>query len=525
MILPQLFEDKMRGLLKENFIEYKESFEKEHFSGLRINTLKMNQEDVSTIIPIAVEKISYIPNGYYFNSMEQPARHPYYHAGLYYLQEPSAMTPASFLPITPGDKVLDICAAPGGKSTELAAKLQGKGLLVTNDISNSRAKALLKNIELFGVHNAIVMSESPDKMEGYFTEYFDKILVDAPCSGEGMFRKIPSMIKNWEEVGVDYYCKLQKDIIISAAKMLKKGGMLLFSTCTFSPEENEGTIHYLLEQFPEFKVVSPYNYISDENLDFVGFDNGHPDWIEGSPQIKNAVRLWPHKINGEGHFICLLQKGEVPSLRAELKAWGEEEVSILIEDTLLSEEKHKAHKNKKVKTDKHSGNLSKSVSRDGYSKHGKNERNSEKSSYASNVEEILELKEVKEFLSNLSLEFERSRLLYLDEKLYYLPEESPNLKGLRLLRNGLLIGEIKKNRFEASHCLALAIKADEYSKRIDYNLDSIDVIKYLKGETMEVSEELESGLYLICVEHYPLGWAKISGGILKNKYNPGWRWM
>ncbi|MDI9488797.1 MAG: RsmB/NOP family class I SAM-dependent RNA methyltransferase, partial [Bacillota bacterium] len=235
MNLPRLFEDRMRNLLGDEYEEYLKCYHKPYYGGIRVNTLKLSPEEFENLCPFSIKKIPWIPNGYFYDTNEQPARHPYYYAGLYYIQEPSAMTPASLLPVKPGEKVLDLCAAPGGKSTELGAKLQGKGLLVSNDISNSRAKALLKNIELFGIKNAYVLSESPNRLAEHFPQYFDKILVDAPCSGEGMFRKSPSIMKNWEQYGVDYYNKLQKEIIIYAAKMLKPGGMMLYSTCTFSP--------------------------------------------------------------------------------------------------------------------------------------------------------------------------------------------------------------------------------------------------------------------------------------------------
>lgn len=461
MILPELFEAKMKELLKEEYEVYQDSFNQNHYSGLRINTLKITKEEFIKISPFELEQIPYIENGFYCNAEEQPARHPYYHAGLYYLQEPSAMTPASLLPVKPGDKVLDLCAAPGGKSTELAAKLQGRGVLVTNDISNSRAKALLKNIELFGVHNGIVMSEAPDKLERYFHKYFDKILVDAPCSGEGMFRKVPSMIKNWEEHGVDYYSNIQRDIIISAAKMLKPGGKMLYSTCTFSPEENEGTIAYLLNEFPEFRVINPLSKDNDNGVTYDGFEPGRPEWVNGPEELKNAVRLWPHKIKGEGHFICLLEKTGEPD------------------------------------------NIAKS-----------------------NEKKVVNLsKEVEEFLSNINFKIDRESLQVHEDKLYLMPKELPSLKGLRLLRMGLLLGEMKKNRFEPSHALAVALKSTDYKNVINLRGDDPNVIKYLKCETITLDDDYKDGFSLICVDGYPLGWGKLTGYTLKNKYIPGWRWM
>jgi NOL1/NOP2/sun family putative RNA methylase len=464
MKLPKLFEDRMKELLKEEYEAFEESYNQPHYSGLRVNTLKLTPGEFEKITPYEIKRIPWIENGYYYNSKEQPARHPHYHGGLYYIQEPSAMTPANLLPVNPGDKVLDLCAAPGGKSTELGAKLKGEGVLVTNDISNSRAKALLKNIELFGISNAVVMSEAPAKLATYFPGYFDKILVDAPCSGEGMFRKSPSIMKNWEQYGVEYYNKLQKEIILQAAAMLKPGGMMLYSTCTFSPEENEGTIAFLLKEHPEFKVINPLEYKNPDakGVTYEGFSPGHPEWVDGPEELKNCIRLWPHKISGEGHFITLLKKDENYPL--------EEKLSEQRKESKLS-------------------------------------------------------KEALEFLQELTFPIDFSRIDIREDRLYLIPNGLPNLKGLRILRLGLLLGEMKKNRFEPSQALANALKIQEYKYTIDLEGSNPDAIRYLKCETIEVSEQYQDGWQLICVDGYPLGWGKLSGGTLKNKYLPGWRWM
>ena len=189
MELPQKFCDEMRRMLGGEYEAYLSSMNDRRKYGLRVNTLKITVEEFERICPFEITKIPYVQNGYYYDGDEvQPSRHPYYFAGLYYLQDPSAMTPASRLPVDEGDTVLDLCAAPGGKATELAARLNRTGLLVANDISSKRAKALLKNIELFGVENSFIVTEYPAKLREYFTGFFDKILIDAPCSGEGMFR-------------------------------------------------------------------------------------------------------------------------------------------------------------------------------------------------------------------------------------------------------------------------------------------------------------------------------------------------
>ena len=158
--LPERFEEKMQCLLGSEFEEYIRCYEEPRYYGLRVNTRKISVEDFLKIAPFPLTPIPWIENGFYYDGEQvAPAKHPYYFAGLYYLQEPSAMTPANRLPVSPGERVLDVCAAPGGKATELGAKLMGEGVLVANDISSSRAKGLLKNLEVFGIGNMLVLSE------------------------------------------------------------------------------------------------------------------------------------------------------------------------------------------------------------------------------------------------------------------------------------------------------------------------------------------------------------------------------
>lgn len=488
VILPELFKDRMKELLGSEYEAYEACFQDRHYGGLRVNTLKVKATEYEHLSPIKLRRVPWIKNGYFYEEKEQPAKHPYYYAGLYYLQEPSAMTPASLLPVKPGDKVLDLCAAPGGKSTELAAKLKGKGLLVANDISNSRAKALLKNIELFGVKNAIVVSEAPAKLTETFTGYFDKILVDAPCSGEGMFRKSPAIIKNWEQYGVDYYNKLQKEIILSAVTMLKPGGYMLYSTCTFSPEENEGTMKFLLEQAPEMELVpavpEPFmteaefqrlteedkerlSYIkNDDSVSYEGFDFGKPEWMDGAQEeIKHGLRLWPHRIEGEGHFVALLRKRP-------------DKEECRFEPYLPTSKEQKA------------------ISQ-----------------------------EAKDFLTGLNMDIDMKRVMVKDERLYLLPEGIVDLKGLRILRSGLFLGEMKKNRFEPSQALANALSMQEFDNVYNLEAKDEDVIRYLKCEAIEIKKPCKDGWLLVCVDGYPLGFGKYSKGKFKNKYLPGWRMM
>ena len=233
---------------EEGTYSYLASYKLPKYQGLRVNTLKLSLEEWEKINPFtSLKTVPWCKEGFYYDAHEKPGKHPYYFAGLYYIQEPSAMSPGAYLPIEPGDRVLDMCAAPGGISTQLAASMKQEGVIVSNDISASRVKALLKNLENFGNRNGIVTSETSEKLASKWPGYFDKILIDAPCSGEGMCRKNESATKSWEAYGVQHCANLQRTILEDAVTLLKSDGMILYSTCTFSPEENEGMIDEFLK--------------------------------------------------------------------------------------------------------------------------------------------------------------------------------------------------------------------------------------------------------------------------------------
>lgn len=378
------------------------------------------------------------------------------------------MAPAAVLPVCPGDKVLDLCAAPGGKSTELGARLQGEGLLVSNDISNSRAKALLKNLELFGIPNICVTSETPEKLASVFGPYFDKILVDAPCSGEGMFRKDPDLIKSWLERGPEYYAPIQRQILKSAAAMLKPGGMLLYSTCTFAKLEDEDTIQWILEEEPDLELVpiEPWEGACG------GFD--------GMP----VIRLFPHKIEGEGHFLALLRKKGTQAPDG--------------------------------------GKFSGSIGSD-------NRSGAASGKDSAQVRRLEQESDFGQWEAMLTQALDHSRIMVRDGMIYYLPKCFDRSWNLRYLRTGLLLGEWKKNRFEPSQAAAMALPMKEFSQTVSLSAEDDRTIRYLKGETVfptpEESSGLKKGWVLIGVDGYPLGWAKYTGSNFKNKYYPGWRWQ
>lgn len=457
MDFPVTFTEKMKAILQDEYEDFLKGYERTRHYGLRVNRTKLSAEKFERMSLYDLKKVPWIDNAFEYDESVSPAKHPYYFAGLYYLQEPSAMTPANLLPIEPGDRVLDLCAAPGGKATELGAKLNHTGLLVANDISNSRAKALLKNIELFGIPNVLVTSEPPEKLAGKFPGFFDKILIDAPCSGEGMFRKNPGMMKDWETYGPKHYSELQRSIVPHAIRMLKPGGMLLYSTCTFSPEENEGTVKFMLELDPDLEVVEIPNR-------YEGFAPGRPELIEGgTDDLKNCVRIWPHKMNGEGHFIALLhKKGE----------------------TVSQTEKHKKEKP---------------------------------------LPALLQ-----EFMKDCSYPIDGNDIEIQEDRVYLMPEGIKGIKGLRFLRSGLLLGTLTKDRFEPSQAFAMVLKKDQYKAVIDLPAMDHRVIRYLKGETIEVDDlplKRQKGWQLVCVDGFPLGWGKLVNGSLRNKYLPGWRWQ
>lgn len=463
MKLPLLFEEKMRELLKDEFSDYIACYEEPRYYGLRVNTGKISVSEFERICPFEIRPIPWVENGFYYDGDTVfPSKHPYYHAGLYYLQEPSAMTPASRLPVLPGERVLDLCAAPGGKATELGAKLGRDGVLAANDLSSSRAKGLLKNIEVFGIGNVIVLSEEPGRLKKHFLEYFDKILIDAPCSGEGMFRKDKKMAKAWEEHGPEFFSPIQKGLVLQAAEMLRPGGLLLYSTCTFDGRENEQVIEHLLEHFPEFTVLPVEAY--------EGFAEGMPEVSEsGDERLKDTVRIFPHRMKGEGHYVALLKKGED-------KGGSGAAGAVSFRETAAGK-----------------GRLP---------------------------------EELAAFFGELDVLFEKSRIDIRGEKAYYMPEGLPDMRGMRFLRTGLLLGELKKKRFEPSQALAMYLKKDECRKTIDFSSQDERVFRYLKGETLEVCDlagQDAAGWHLVCVDSYPLGWGKLAGGMIKNKYLPGWR--
>lgn len=484
-MLPEKFLERMQNMLGEEYPAFLESLSGKRYRALRLNPLKTRIQEGKEKLPFALSPVPWTKNGFYYEEEEQPGKHPYHEAGLYYIQEPSAMAPVPCLmeerasaatipkqqedvsaaaipeqqekPVLP-ERVLDLCAAPGGKSTQIAEYMRGCGMLITNEIHPQRAKILSENIERMGISNAIVLNETPESLSKRFIAFFDRILVDAPCSGEGMFRKNDNAGEEWSEENVALCAERQDGILDCAAMMLKPGGRLVYSTCTFAPAEDEGSVSRFLET--------------------------HPDFC-----LEKEERLMPHKIKGEGHFLAVLHR--------------------------------------------EGGQLS--------------------SAATAGTEKSLTLKDCREFLDfakeALTIPAEELTagkiLLRFGEQLYLAPAETPSLRGLKVLRPGLHLGTVKKNRFEPSHALALFLKKEQAVHAVNLAGDGTAVRKYLEGQTLTIGEgcdvemahiitrgrmaaeqadvSLPKGWCLVCVDGYSLGWGKAAGAVLKNHYPKGLR--
>ena len=452
--LPDAFHDRMRHMLGYESNAFFDSLNNDSNKGLRVNTLKITSDIFLLQAPWNMEPVPWVENAFFCPEGENPASHIFYKAGLYYLQEPSAMTPADRLPVEPGEKVLDLCAAPGGKATALAAKLQGRGLIVANEVNAARAKALLYNMEVFGVTNALITNERADVLEKRFPEFFDKILVDAPCSGEGMFRKEEKAVSTWSEEKVRKCAAIQEGLLRNAVRMLRPGGMLMYSTCTFSKEENEENVSRLLEGFPEMKLVRIKGY--------EGFSEGFPVGGPYDQELKKTVRIWPHRMRGEGHFLALFEKEPdgagigSPEKRLTLKKPGKEESRL-----------------------------------------------------------------IGLFLSDAGIRCDPGRIEVRGERAFYMPELPEAARGLKILRSGLYLGDLKKNRFEPSQAFALSLDESGYRYCVDLAGDGQRSAAFLRGENIRAAEAdsfPEKTWILVTAGGHGLSWCKKNKEILKNKY-------
>ncbi len=428
-MLPEAFLCRIKSQLGDEYECFLKSLERPRAVALRFNPLKGQRPD----LPFVKEPVPWEKQGFYYDPDSRPGLHPYHEAGVYYLQEASAMAPVAMLDVQPGERVCDLCAAPGGKSTQIAGYLQGWGILLCNEIHPARAKILARNVERLGIANALVTNEKPENLAKKLPGFFDRVLVDAPCSGEGMFRKEEAAVTDWSQETVEMCANRQQEILNSAAQLLRAGGRLVYSTCTFAPEENEQTVAAFLQTHPEFvpeTVEAPW-FVAGENCSF---------------------RLWPHKLLGEGHFLAVLRK------------LGDEETA----GEFCPGEKMP--------------------------------------------------KQWLDFAKDLDITLPEGKAILFGNSLYWSPVELPSLRGLKVLRPGLELGEIKKDRFEPAHALALWLK--NCKRSVCVAADSAEIRAYMHGETIPSNVK---GWCLVQVDGYSIGWGKGDGQVLKNHYPKGLR--
>lgn len=428
-MLPEAFLERMKRQLGDEYERYLDSLNRSRAVALRFNPLKGEIPQ----LPFVGQPVPWEPMGYYYDPDARPGLHVFHEAGVYYLQEASAMAPVALLDPQPGERVCDLCAAPGGKTTQIAGRMMGRGFLLCNEINPKRAKVLSRNIERMAVSNALVTNEHPATLAQRFAGFFDRVLVDAPCSGEGMFRKEEAAVTDWSQETVEMCARRQAEILSSAAALVRPGGHLVYSTCTFSPEEDEQAVARFLENHPEF---------APETVDAPWFEAGE----------NGSFRLWPHKLLGEGHFAAVLRKME-----------GSEESTVIPAGEKLP-------------------------------------------------------KTWQPFAASLGIRLPDGKAATFGDTLYWAPPDMPDIRKLKVLRPGLELGTVKKDRFEPAHALALWLKTCENKQ--DYPADSGEISAYLRGD---VVPSMQKGWCLVSAGGYSIGWGKGDGRVLKNHYPKGLR--
>lgn len=461
MNLPAAFIDKYRQLMGDQEVTaFLNALTKEDsLSGFRTNPLKPGQP-TAILNKVSQGSVPGVANGYLGHVDGKSLDHV---TGWVYSQEPSAMNVAQLVDPQPGERVLDLCAAPGGKSTQLVALMKNQGLLVANEIFTKRAKILAENLERWGAINTLVTNESPAALEKQFPQFFDRVLVDAPCSGEGMFRKEPAGIEYWHPEYPAECANRQKQILKSALKMLKPGGILVYSTCTFAPEEDEQNAAWLLREFPQLTICDLPRQ--------EGMDKGRPEWADGNPALAKAIRLFPHHYHGEGHFIAKFQLA------------GEGQTIPVL----------KRQRRKKKRRQRQDNNA------------------------LSNQE----IDEWRKWSQTVMPQFTADRLIKFGDQLYQLPDGIRSVDGLHVLRPGLHLGTLKKKRFEPSLALALSLADYQAVRHLTITIDQWH--QYVHGDVLTIAAGHENGWYLLVADGHPCGFGKLVGTTVKNFYPKGLR--
>lgn len=459
-MIPNAFLERMRLLLGDAYESFLSAISEEHsVHALRYNPDKITEESFCVAFQENILPLSYSKDGYICN-LSKIGHHPLHHAGAIYSQDPGAMAPLACLEIPKGWRVADFCAAPGGKSTQLASFVGEEGFLLSNEISLSRCKVLAGNIERLGVKNAFVTNVATDVLASWFSSFFDLVVVDAPCSGEGMFRKYDVAGEEWKPELVPMCAARQKEILSHAAKTVRAGGFLMYSTCTFSVEENEENIDAFLEDHPEFFVCEVKDAVKAITADGIAFKGAkHPE------ALKKARRFYPHIHPGEGQFMCLLQKKS-----------GEESACICYQPAKTSLSKEEKNITEKF------------------------------------LKDVL-AKPLCEILPNYIL-------VKQGEMVSLIPEDIP-LPPHRVYLAGITVGTVQKGRLTPHHHLFSSL-GKHFRIQLDLPLDSKELLSYLHGDTV-IAQAQSEGYGVVTVLGAPIGGIKVVGGVAKNHYPKGLR--
>ena len=402
--LPPRFVDGMRALLGSEADAFLASYREPPTAGLRVNPAKIRLDELRQRTGWQLPPVLWCPAGAYIEPAGRPGAHPYHAAGLYYLQEPSAMAVAEALDVRPGQRVLDLAAAPGGKSTHLAGLLGGTGLLVANEVHPARIKALGENLERWGAPNVVITNSEVERLPGGF----DRVLLDAPCSGEGMFRRDPAAIGEWSPERVTGGAERQLRLLRDAAQKVTPGGLLLYSTCTFNTEENEEVVARFLAESRGWEALP----IHQE----AGIAAGAR---ESGPHAERMARLWPHRVRGEGHTLTLLRAPEA------------------VDNSVDNRSKPRQPRSTSPET-------------------GASAAWRELSGHC---------------LAGDPLARWGGHLALDGDRLMLRPATEVALQGVRVVRLGLWLATVKARRVEPSHALALALSADEARERVELDVE------------------------------------------------------
>jgi 16S rRNA C967 or C1407 C5-methylase (RsmB/RsmF family)/NOL1/NOP2/fmu family ribosome biogenesis protein len=453
--LPGAFEARMRELLGPEAPAFLASFRRPAQRAARANPLKLDPAALPALLGIPPDPVPWCPEAWFLPDGVRVGDTLAHAAGLCYVQEPSALAVADALDVRPGHRVLDLAAAPGGKATQVAGRLGDQGVVVANEVQRGRVQALADNLDRWGSPRTVLAGETVARLAEALPGGFDRVLLDAPCSGEGLFRRNPAAAAQWRPGHVPGSAERQRGLLADAARLVRPGGVLVYSTCTFAPEENEQQVARFLTDNPDWELLQVPLH--------PGFAPGRPDWSPGGPpELTRTVRLWPHHLRGEGHFIAKLVRPEGPGTARGNPTRGRGLSTV-------SREVAGAWRG---------------------------------------------------FVAG-ALEGDPGEVTVAGERAYLVPDPEVAGAGVRLVRPGLLAGRARPGRFEPAHALAMA--AGVVTARRVREVDDHEAMAFVRGETLASGGA--AGWALVSWNGWPLGWGRAAGGVLKNHYPKGLRTM